>query len=230
MKIAVVTGANRGIGFEVCRQLARERFTVILTARDAAKGKRATEKLHEENFSVEFHQLDVTDESGIRLLSHFIEEKFGKLDVLVNNAAIIGSRKSVSDADMSEITEVMQTNYFGPLRVTQALIPLLKKSDDARVINVSTGMGVWSDLNGTYAGYRLSKVGLNSLTAMFANDLLHSKIKVNSVCPGWVRTDMGGENAQRSVEQGADTITWLATQKNIPTGKFFRNRKEISFF
>src|SRR5262249_21772345 len=104
-----------------------------------------------------------------------------------------------------------------------------KKSDDARVINVSTGMAVWSDLNGTYAGYRLSKVGLNSLTVMFANDLRHTNIKVNSVCPGWVRTDMGGANAPRSIEQGADTITWLATQINISTGRFFRNRREISF-
>ncbi|MFI5134545.1 MAG: SDR family oxidoreductase [Chitinophagales bacterium] len=229
MKIAVITGANRGIGFEVCRQLARIGFTVVLTARDEFKGSKAAENLVEENLPVEFHQLDVTDEAGIEQLAHFIGEKFGKLDLLVNNAGIISNGKSISTASLEEIRAVIETNYFGPLMLSKALIPPLKKSNDARIINLSTGMGVWNDLNGTYAGYRLSKVGLNALTAMFANDLLNSKIKVNSVCPGWVRTEMGGPGAPRNVEQGADTITWLAEMKNIPTGKFFRNRKEISF-
>ena len=113
--------------------------------------------------------------------------------------------------------------------VTKALLPLLKKSDDARVINVSSGMGAWNSLDGSYAGYRLSKVSLNALTVMFANDLHGTAIKVNTISPGWVRTDMGGSHAPDSVEQGADTIVWLATAKNIPSGKFLRNRREISF-
>ncbi len=229
MKVALVTGGNRGIGFEVCRQLALAGLMVILTARDEAKGKNATAKHIEQKLTVEFQQLDVTNENHIHSLAELVTKKYGHLDVLVNNAAIIGTRQSISAPEMDEIRNVMATNYFGPLMITKAFIPLLKKSDDARVINVSTGMGAWDDLTGSYAAYRLSKVGLNSLTVMFANDLKSTNIKVNSVCPGWVQTDMGGRGAPRTVEQGADTITWLAISKNVLTGKFFRNRREISF-
>jgi len=229
MKVAVVTGANRGIGFEVCRQLAHNGFTVVLTARDEGKGRKAAADLVEEKLPVEFFLLDVTNQQHLHSLADFLEKKFGHVDVLVNNAAIIGTRQSISSPVMEEIRSVMETNYFGPLMMTKALIPLLKKSDDARIVNVSTGMGAWNDLSGTYAAYRMSKVGLNSLTVMFAHDLQHANIKVNSVCPGWVQTDMGGAGAPRTVEQGADTITWLSTRKNVLTGKFFRNRREIPF-
>ena len=229
MKIAVVTGANRGIGFETCRQLAAAGFKVILTARDEEKGKSAADTLSRKNPGIQFYPLDVTNEKSIQSLTQFIEQEFGKLDVLVNNAGISFSNKSVSSASVDEIRRIMETNFFGPLMVTKALLPLLKKSDDARVINVSSGMGAWNSLDGSYAGYRLSKVSLNALTVMFANDLHGTAIKVNTISPGWVRTDMGGSHAPDSLEQGADTIIWLSTAKNIPSGKFLRNRKEISF-
>src|SRR6185503_5880923 len=141
MKIAVVTGANRGIGLETCRQLAAAGLKVILTARDEVKGRSAAEKLSKKNQGVQFYPLDVTSEESIHSLAKFIEQEFGKLDVLVNNAGISFSNKSVSSAPVDEIRRIMETNFFGPLMVTKALLPLLKKSDDARVINVSSGMG-----------------------------------------------------------------------------------------
>lgn len=229
MKTAVVTGANRGIGLEVCRQLAHAGYQVILTARDEAKGRKVADLLLEVNLNVEFFLLDVTNNHHIRDLADFLKKKYGVLDALVNNAAIIGSRESVSAPSSDEIRQVMETNYFGPLMLVKALLPLLKRSDDGRIVNVSTGMGAWNDLAGNYAAYRLSKVGLNALTVMFANDLHERGVKVNSVCPGWVKTDMGGANAPRTVEQGADTIVWAVTHSPMPTGKFFRNRREISF-
>lgn len=230
MKIIVVTGANRGIGYEAAKQLAMKGHTVILTARDESKGQAAVEALEKSGMRhVLFQPLDVTSADSIARLREFIEKNYGKLDVLINNAGIISKTTSISEASMEEITAVMETNYFGPLRVTKAMIPLLKKSSDARVINISSGMGVLDDLDGSYAGYRLSKAGLNTLTLMLANDLRHYHIKVNSMCPGWVKTEMGGSSAPRSVEEGADTAVWLATDDHMHTGKFFRDRKEISF-
>jgi NAD(P)-dependent dehydrogenase (short-subunit alcohol dehydrogenase family) len=229
MKTAVVTGANRGIGLEVCRQLAQAGYHLVLTARDEGKGRKAVEVLLKENLNVEFFLLDVTNNHHIRELADFLKKKYGVLDALVNNAAIIGSRESVSSPSTDEIRQVMETNYFGPMMLIKWFIPLLKESDDGRIVNVSTGMGAWSDLEGNYAAYRLSKVGLNALTVMFANELHGTRVKVNAVCPGWVKTDMGGANAPRTVEQGADTIVWTVTHSPMPTGKFFRNRREISF-
>ena len=229
MKTVVVTGAKRGIGLEVCRQLAHAGYQVILTARDEAKGRKVADLLLEVNTNVEFFLLDVTNNHHIRDLADFLKKKYGVLDALVNNAAIIGSREPVSAPSSDEIRQVMETNYFGPLMLIKELLPLLKQSDDGRIVNVSTGMGAWNDLVGNYAAYRLSKVGLNALTLMFANDLHGTGVKVNSVCPGWVKTDMGGANAPRTVEQGADTIVWAVTHSPMPTGKFFRNRREISF-
>lgn len=230
MKIIVITGANRGIGYQTAKELASKGHTVILTAREESKGQAALEQLQKAGMKhVVFHPLDVTNAESIETLKKFIETTYGKLDVLINNAGIISKTTGISEASMEEITAVMETNYFGPLRVTKAMIPLLKKSADARVINISSGMGVLEDLDGSYAAYRLSKAGLNNLTLMLANDLRHHHIKVNSMCPGWVKTDMGGASAPRSVEEGADTAVWLATESHMHTGKFFRDRKEISF-
>jgi NAD(P)-dependent dehydrogenase (short-subunit alcohol dehydrogenase family) len=229
MKIAVVTGANRGIGLETCRQLADSGFRVILTSRNKEKGMSAAAKLSKKYPEVLHFPLDVTDEKNIQSLAAFLEKEYGVLDVLVNNAGIGYSSRSISQAAMQEIRDIMETNFFGPMMVTKGLLPLLKKSTDARVINVSSGMGLWKSLDGSYAGYRLSKVGLNALTVMFANDLRNTSVKVTCMSPGWVKTDMGGSGAPDSVEDGADTIRWLAIEKNIPTGKLFRDRKEISF-
>src|SRR5262249_54260233 len=139
---------------------------------------------------------------------------FNKIDVLVNNAAISLSSKSIIHIHIDELRQVLDTNFFGPLMLTKALLPLLKKSDDARVINVSSGMGSWNSLNSSYAAYRLSKLNLNALTIMLADEL-RGLVKVNSASPGWVKTEMGGIHATDTPQQGADTILWLATQKNI---------------
>lgn len=235
-KIAVVTGANRGIGFEACRQLARRGMKVILAARDEAKGRDAAESLRHEGLGVEFGRLDVADAESVGEFARRVKKDCGRVDVLVNNAGIMLEKHASGDrgfptvfaARIEALRETMETNVYGALRVVQALRPLLPDTGDgARIINVSSGMGQLSDMNGGYAGYRFSKVALNALTRILADELKGTAIRVNSICPGWVKTEMGGEGAHRSTEQGADTIVWLATEPTVPTGGFFRDRKAI---
>lgn len=233
-KVAVVTGANRGLGFEASRQLAKKGYQVILTSRDEAKGKAAAEKLQAEGLNVIFHPLDVTNDESSQQLANFIREQFGKLDVLVNNAAIsIDSQtgaNSVFDAKIDTLRQTMETNVYGVLRVTQALIELMKKQNYGRIVNVSSGAGQLTDMGSGYPAYRISKTALNALTRIFSNELQGKNILVNSVCPGWVKTDMGGPNAPRTPEQGVDTIVWLATLPDgSATGGFFRNRQPIDW-
>jgi len=223
-KIALVTGANRGIGFEVCRQLAEKGIKVILSARNEETGKIAAGKLN-----VIFHQLDVTNEVSIEKIKDFIEKKFGKLEILINTAGImIDYDIQGLNADIEKVKKTFDTNTLGPLRLCKSLIPLLKKGDNGRIINFSSGMGALNDMNGNAPAYRISKTALNAVTKILASELPEN-IKVNSMCPGWVRTDMGGPNATKSVKEGADTAVWLATASNVPTGKFFRDRKEIEW-
>ena len=229
-KIAVVTGANRGLGFETSRQLARSGIRVILTSRSAAKGEAAMIRLREQALDVKFHTLDVTDEASVRDLAAFVLDRFGRLDILVNNAGIYidpsGEDSSVFHTEMKVVRQTMDTNTFGALRVMQHLIPLMQ--GQGNVVNVASGMGQLAEMEGHYAAYRISKTALNALTRIFADELGETKIKVNSVCPGWVRTDLGGSDATRSVEEGADTIVWLATlHSDGPSGSFFRDRKPI---
>ena len=233
-KVAVVTGGNRGLGFEASRQLAKLQYQVVLTSRDEAKGKGAAEKLQSEGLDVTFHPLDVTSDESSQKLAEFIYQQFGKLDVLVNNAAIyldeqVGNN-SVFDAKIDTVQQTMETNVYGVLRVSQALIPLMKKQNYGRIVNVSSGMGQLHDMGGGYTGYRLSKAALNALTRIFASELQGTNILVNSVCPGWVKTDMGGANAPRTPEQGVNTIVWLATLADDgATGGFFRDKKPIDW-
>lgn len=229
-RIALVTGANRGIGYEITRALADEGLTVILTARDERKGHEALKQLGNGKRKISFFQLDITNVESIYMLKNFLRTHYGVLDILVNNAGIISSSAAISTSGTDEIRRVMDTNFYGPLELTQVLLPLLQKSADARVINISSGMGALADLDGSYAGYRLSKAGLNNCTQMLASALRGSSIKVYSMCPGWVKTDMGGPSAPRTVEEGADTAVWLAVENPAPpTGKFFRDRKIIPY-
>lgn len=234
LKTAVVTGANRGLGLETCRQLAGLGLTVILTSRDARKGEAAVAALRKTGTEVRFHPLDVTDPQSIRRLADYVEAEFGRLDVLVNNAGVFldpvdapePDAASVFRAELDTIRRSMETNVYGPLLLCQALVPLMQ--GHGRIVNVSSGMGQLTDMNGCCPGYRFSKVALNALTRILADELQHTRIKVNSLCPGWVRTDMGGPNADRPVEEGADTIVWLATLPDDgPSGGFFRDRKPI---
>ncbi|GAX40537.1 short-chain dehydrogenase/reductase SDR [Tolypothrix sp. NIES-4075] len=232
-KVAVVTGGNRGLGFEASRQLAKLQYQVVLTSRDEAKGKAAAEKLQAEGLDVTFHPLDVTSDESSQKLAEFIYQQFGKLDALVNNAGIyideVGNN-SVFDAKIDTVQQTIATNVYGVLRVTQALIGLMKKQNYGRIVNVSSGMGQLHDMGGGSTGYRLSKTALNALTRIFASELQGTNILVNSVCPGWVKTDMGGANATRTPEQGVDTIVWLATHADGgATGGFFRDKKPIDW-
>lgn len=232
-KIAVVTGANRGLGFETCRQLAKQGIVVILTSRDEAKGKAAAEKLQAEGLDVKFHPLDVTSPDSIEHLAQFIRNEFGRLDILVNNAAIAldfvaPPEGSIFNSKIETLQKTIETNTYAPLLLCQALIPLMKVNNYGRVVNVSSGAGQLEDMQTGYPAYRISKTALNAVTRIFANELKETNILVNAVCPGWVRTDMGGANAPRSLEEGADTIVWLATlPDDAPTGGFFRDRKPI---
>ncbi|KAB8321120.1 SDR family oxidoreductase [Tolypothrix campylonemoides VB511288] len=233
-KVAVVTGGNRGLGFEASRQLAKKGYQVVLTSRDEAKGKAAAEKLQAEGLNVIFHPLDVTNNESSQQLANFIREQFGKLDVLVNNAAIyIDSQtggNSVFDAKIDTLRQTMETNVYGVLRVTQALIGLMQKQNYGRIVNVSSGAGQLTDMGSGIPTYRISKTALNALTRIFSNELQGTNILVNSVCPGWVKTDMGGLNAPRTPEQGVDTIVWLATLPDgSATGGFFRDRQPIDW-
>lgn len=234
MPVAIITGANRGLGLETCRQLAIRGYRVILTSRDAAKGRAATDGLRQQGLQVEYHLLDVADADSIAQLARDIERDYGRLDGLVNNTGVfldsIGSNDPAQDtvfaAELDVIRESMETNVYGPLRLCQLLIPLMRGR--GRVVNVSSGMGQLSDMNGCCPGYRLSKTAINAVTRIFADELKGTHIKVNSVCPGWVRTDMGGPGATLSVGQGVETIVWLATlPEDGPSGGFFRNKQPI---
>jgi len=235
-RVAVVTGANRGIGFETCRQLARRGFNVVLAARDEAKGGPAAQRLREERLDVDFAPLDVTDDESVRRFAQGLEKTHGRVDVLVNNAGIMLDGKdgsgpdaaSVLKAKVETLRRTMEVNVCGALRVTQALLTLMPR-DGARIINVSSGMGQLSEMNGGWPAYRISKAALNALTRIFAEELKDTGIRVNSVCPGWVKTDMGGPNAERTPEKGAETIVWLATESSVPTGGFFRDQKPIEW-
>lgn len=229
-RVAVVTGANRGIGLEISRQLARKGLKVVLTSRSAAKGRAAIKALGETETVVQYHLLDVTSPVSIKALAAHVGERYGRVDVLVNNAGVMldprGSR--VLDSNAQTYRDTLETNLLGPLRMIQAVAPLMKKHCYGRIVNLSSGQGQLSDMGVGTPAYRVSKTALNALTRTLAADLEGSGILVNAMCPGWVKTDMGGPGAPRTVEQGADTAIWLATLPDGgPAGGFFRDRKPI---
>jgi NAD(P)-dependent dehydrogenase (short-subunit alcohol dehydrogenase family) len=225
-RVALVSGANRGIGLEIVRQLAGQGLTVILGARDEEKGRGAAEGLEGD---VRPRQLEVTDQESVDRLARSVEEEFGRLDVLVNNAGIANDHGQRGvDADLDRIREALEANLLGAWRLCEATIPLMQRNGYGRIVNMSSGLGAINDMGGGSPAYRVSKAGLNALTRILSSELRGSGILVNSVCPGWVRTDMGGESASRSVEEGADTPVWAATlPDNGPTGGFFRDRRPI---
>jgi NAD(P)-dependent dehydrogenase (short-subunit alcohol dehydrogenase family) len=229
--VALVTGANRGIGLEVTRQLARLGFTVILGSRDAGKGQEAAKLINGEGADVIARQLDVTDQNSIEATRLWVEEKFCKLDVLVNNAAILyDSWQRAAGADLDTVREAFETNTLGAWRMCQAFIPLLRESGRGRIVNVSSESGSLAVMGAGTPAYSVSKAALNALTRMLADELRSSRILVNSVCPGWVATEMGGPDAPRTVLEGAASIIWAATLPDGgPTGGFFRDGKPLAW-
>lgn len=233
-KLAVVTGSNRGIGLEVCRQLARTGMTVILTARDEQKAEQAALELQKDRLMVCHYALDVGDLASVERLAAFITKRWGYLNVLVNNAGVLpdpgGPAASVFNATCQHMQEAFDVNCMGVFRVTTALMPLLEKAGGAQVVNVSSGLGQLSAMVSGFPAYRISKAALNALTRILAAEAEPKKVRVNAVCPGWVKTDMGGPDAERSVEEGASGIVWLATQPaEGPTGGFFRDREPLDW-
>ncbi len=234
-RVAVVTGGNRGIGFETCRQLAKRGLRVVLASRDEAKGLEAAQRLRGEAGDLRHAPLDVTDERSVGRFADFVRRTYGRVDVLINNAGLFLDRDGGGATSTGAIAGTiealrrsMETNVYGALRVTHALLPLMRRHDYGRIVSVSSGMGQLSEMNGGSPAYRVSKTALNALTRILADELKGTNIQVNSVCPGWVKTDMGGPGAPRTPEQGADTIVWLALQPNGgPTGGFFRDRQPI---
>jgi NAD(P)-dependent dehydrogenase (short-subunit alcohol dehydrogenase family) len=221
-RVALVTGANRGIGLEVTRQLARRGFKVVLGSRDVQKGERIAAKLAEEGLSVLPRQLDVSDDESVENLAASLEKYPGRLDVLVNNAAIhYDTWQRALGADLDIVREALETNTFGAWRASEAFVPLLRKSEHGRIVNVSSGAGSLASMGGGTPAYNVSKVALNALTRMLAAELRGTGILVNAVDPGWTATDMGGHGG-RSIEDGAAGVVWAATLPNDgPTGGFF---------
>ena len=224
MKKVIVTGGNRGIGLQICKDLVAAGCDVILTARNAESG---IQKAHE--IGARFMELDVSKETSIQSFLEKVLQEESHVDVLINNAGIyIDGEQRAIEADFDIVHQTMETNVYGPWRLINGLLPLLKKSNDPRVVNISSGLGAMSEMGSGYPAYRMSKVALNALTRIVASDL-GGEVKVNTMCPGWVRTDMGGSNASRSVEHGAETAVWLTLEKNIPNGKFLRDMKVIDW-
>lgn len=234
IRIALVSGANRGLGFETARQLALRGYRVVLAARGLDKAEIAADVLRAEQLDVVAHQLDVTSGESCARLS-----RLGPVDVLVNNAAVMAESdenplaagvlsRSALDVAPDLLREAFETNTLGAYRVMQALAPGMRERGYGRIVNVSSGLGQLNDMLGGYPAYRVSKAGLNALTRIFASELRDAGVLVNSVCPGWAKTDMGGPQAQLEPDEAVATIVWAATLPDDgPTGGFFRSKQLI---
>ena len=228
-RTALVTGGNRGIGFEVCLQLAERGFTVVLTARDADKARVAVAKIKTVG-RVEAAVLDVSDARSIKDAASEISKRHSLLDVLINNAGInYDTWETAENADIDgTVAETITTNLLGPWRACQAFLPLLRKSKAARIVNVSPESGSLTNMGAGPPAYQVTKAALNALTRTLAGELRNAHILVNAVCPGWVATAMGGASAPRAASEGAVGIVWAATLPDGgPTGGFFRDGKPL---
>jgi NAD(P)-dependent dehydrogenase (short-subunit alcohol dehydrogenase family) len=229
-KIALITGANKGIGLEIARQLGTQGITVLLGVRDENRGREAAEKLQTEHINAHTVQLDVTNQDSIDAAANYIESEFGRLDILVNNAGIAIDNVPPSQLDIEVLRRTYDTNVFGVFAVTKAMLPLLRKSEGGRIVNISSGLGSLaqnSDPNYEYAqvkllAYNSSKTALNAMTVQFAQELKDTPIKVNCADPGYVATDINNHRGSRTVQQGATAPVRLATLLDDgPTGGFF---------
>lgn len=231
--ITVITGASRGLGRAAARRLAaREGHQVVATGRDREALESLRSHLQLEGHPLETHPLDVRDAGSVAALANWLAERFGRVDVLINNAGVLIDHygTSVLEVPIETLHTTLETNLYGALRVTQALMPLLRASPAGRIVNLSSGMGQLCEMRAGAPAYRISKTALNVITRVLAAELADTPIKVNSVCPGWCRTELGGSEAPRAAEEGIDTVIWLATlPADGPSGGFFRDRAMIDW-
>jgi NAD(P)-dependent dehydrogenase (short-subunit alcohol dehydrogenase family) len=229
-RVALVTGANRGIGFEVCRQLGQRGYVVVLGSRDRERGEVAAARLRSEGLDVVGCQLDVADAASVESAVERMRREHGRLYAVVNNAAILyDTWQRGVDANLDEVREAFETNVLGAWRVVQATLPLLRASTTGRIVNVSSGAGALTDMGGGTPAYRTSKAALNALTRVLAAELRSDRILVNAICPGWVATDMGGAGG-RPVSEGAAGIVWaVELPDDGPTSGFFRDGRPIAW-
>ena len=229
--VAIVTGGNRGLGLETCRQLAVLGFRVVLTSRNPKLGEVAVAALRESGLTVVAHQLDVTDPLSVERLVADVDAAYDRIDVLVNNAGVAlrpADDLGTLQVDIETIRQTLEVNTLAPLRLCQAVVPVMRRGGYGRVVNVSSGMGQLDDMENGWPAYRISKTALSAVTRLVAREVSGANVLVNAVCPGWVRTDMGGSSATRSVEEGAAGIVWAATLPDRgPSGSFFRDGRPI---
>jgi NAD(P)-dependent dehydrogenase (short-subunit alcohol dehydrogenase family) len=225
-RTALITGGNRGLGLETARHLKALGYRVLLTSRDPAKGRSAAQ-----NLGVDFHPLDVASPESIAALVSHINSHNARIDVLVNNAAVLPDENlSLREIPAERLRATLETNSLAPLWLARACLPAMEAQGYGRIVNVSSGMGQIRDLDDYASAYRLSKLLLNGMTRILAETVRHPNVLINAVCPGWVKTDMGGPNAPRSLEQGVRGIIWAATlPEGGPQGGFFRDGKRVEW-
>ncbi len=236
-RTALITGANRGIGLEIARQLARLGVLTAIGARDKSKGEAACAELVAEGLEPVAVELDVTNDKSVQAAVEQTRHLFGRIDVLINNSGILlerdeaGGAAVASNVEIAKVIETFDVNTIGALRAMQAVLPHMTAGGYGRIVNMSSGMGQLSEMGAGFPAYRMSKAALNALTRTAAADVAeNSNIKINAMCPGWVRTDMGGSGADRSVEEGAETAVWLAMlDEDGPSGGFFRDKQPIAW-
>jgi NAD(P)-dependent dehydrogenase (short-subunit alcohol dehydrogenase family) len=234
-RIALITGANKGIGFETAKQLGRQGVTVLIGARDESRGRASADALRKEKIDAHFVQLEVTNPKSIAAAAAQIDKQFGRLDILINNAAVMkqGADGNASTTTVDVLRETFEANFFGLVAVTQAFLPLIRKSPAGRIVNLTSILGSIAEhadpnsgvYNAKITGYDTSKAAVNMFTNHLAHELKGTKVKVNAAHPGWVKTDMGGEQAPMELVDGAKTSVWLATlPEDGPSGGFYHTQ------
>lgn len=228
--VAIVTGGNRGIGYEICKELSGAGCRVVLTSRNEQDGRQAVAQLYAHD-NIAYHRLDVTDSEDIASLQNWILKTYGRVDILINNAGVyLDGGVSVFDVDEKIIQETLEVNLYGAFNMCKAFVPIMRQNGYGRIVNISSGYGAMNKMAGYESAYRISKAALNALTLIMADELRDGSIKVNAVCPGWVNTEMGGKLAPLSPETAArDIVHFALIDANGPSGRFFRYKKPIQW-